>query len=388
MRRLAVHPGATTRWTRYPPSLLGALLCMSCGGDVVAPFQPVTGGAADGLYWALTLDHHAATFSTVAPYDTIRLTATARDGHGTPLAAAGPVTYRSSDPERVQVTSDGQVRALQTGQSILVTAELQIAGVTHVDRVMIDITDDPAPPRLAHLSIHPDPPNSTTLALTGDGTSLFIGGDGSAYSPPVYWFPVTATDTGGKAIANLNIACTVSDPAAALFFCGPGAWAIVPLKPGAGAITMMASVTAYGVTKGDTVAFTVTMPLFGVVKIRPHAVDLAGGTALLAEPADLTVTPGGTVIWVNLSGQPVDIVFDDPTNVVDHGPVSCTNSTTVDSGGIGNIARFGEPQDPKSNLTAENCRSRRFAVAGVYPYHSTLTGARGRVVVSDGLGTP
>jgi hypothetical protein len=47
------------------------------------------------------------------------------------------------------------------------------------------------------------------------------------------------------------------------------------------------------------------------------------------------------------------------------------------------------PQDPQAPaLDPANCRSRLFPVAGVYTYHSSITGATGRIVVNDGLSPP
>src|SRR5581483_2831555 len=85
---------------------LAALLLLGCSGDV-APFQPKVNASADSLYWQLTLDVSAALLSTQSPYDTIRLVATPRDKNGNAITGLGPITFRSSDPGRVEVTPDG-----------------------------------------------------------------------------------------------------------------------------------------------------------------------------------------------------------------------------------------------------------------------------------------
>lgn len=364
-------------------------LVLGCGGETVAPYQPATGQEAAGLYWDLTLDHHAVTLSTVAPYDTIRLTATPRDARGAPLVGLGPVTYRLSDPDLAEVSADGLVRARSTGTEFVVV-ELVADGVQHTDQVTIRITDDSAPPALASLSIHPEPPDSTTWPVTGDGTSVSIGPDGSVHYLPIKLYMMRgATDSAGNTIPGLPIALTSSDQSVVSTVFAVGDNKVLMFPRTTGRTTIIASTTAYGVTAADTVEFTVTMPVFSVVQIDQRPAYLGGPMQFAFAPEEVTVSPGGNVVWVNMSGQPVDVVFDDTPNVAEHGAVSCANAGITDPGGTGNIAAFGELQDPQApTLSAENCRSRSFPVPGVYAYHSALTGATGRVVVTTGPTTP
>src|ERR1041385_5766589 len=112
-----------------PRSSIGAAFTLSalgwsvfaCGGDVVAP-KPAPDPSH--LYWALTLDHHAITLSTVAPYDTLQLVPTARAATGDPLPFAGAVIYTTSDPLSVEVSANGQLRAGAAGNGFRVTARL------------------------------------------------------------------------------------------------------------------------------------------------------------------------------------------------------------------------------------------------------------------------
>jgi plastocyanin len=366
-------------------ALLAGLLLAACAGESAAPFAPATGADATGLYWGLTLNHHAVTLSTVAPYDTMALVATARDARGAALEGLGTVAYTSSDPSRVQVSADGHVRALQSVQGVTVTAELLVGNVRHTDQTTFVVTDEPAPPTLAHLSIHPQPPDSTTWSLSGDGSFFHLPGNGNAgFATPKAVFG-SGTDAQGTPIPGLNLAFSASDTTVARVVGFGPVMVLFPMKPGR--VSFIASTTAYGVTLADTVQFTIVMPVLQIVKIRPRQVSLGGPDQITFGPADITVAPGGAVLWLNLSGTQADVVFDDPTNVVEHGAISCANpDEPLDAG---NIAAFGVPQDSLApSLDAENCRSRRFPVAGVYPYHTSLTGATGRVVVADGLSTP
>jgi hypothetical protein len=377
-------------WT--PPGIAGlvfsVVLLLGCGGDPVTSFAPSTGGDAAGLYWALTLDRHAVMLSTAAPYDTILITAIPRDADGHPLTGLGEVTYSSANPEVLQVTAGGVVKALKAG-SAEINAELATANVRHTDRMFVSVTEDVVPPTLATLSIRPEPPDSTTWAVNGDGSSIAIQPDGTVFGLAVKILFARGLDVGGTPIPGLIVDFQSSDTSVAIAGnTGVAAMLFSSVKPGRVAVT--ANVTAYGVTKTDTVTFTATMPVYQVVKIQSLPAQGGGPTEVAFDAADVTVTPGGSVVWVNLSGQPADIVFDDPTNVLEHGTtVSCAAAGVVDPGGVGNIPAFGELQDPHApSLSAENCRSRSFPVEGVYTYHSTSTGSTGRVVVNSGLSSP
>jgi len=367
--------------------MMAVLLLADCGSESATPFAPTVGPDAAGLYWSLGLNVHAVTLSTVAPYNTIALVATPRDAKGGALTGHGTPTYRSSDPGRLQVGPDGTVQALQSGDGVSVLASLTVGNVTHIDSVSFSVTDEAAPPTPAHLSIDPQPPASSVVSMSGDGSQVFISGDGSVSSSffGFLLFP-TETDDQGIPIPGMIIDYSSSDSSVAYaggFF---GFSFINPQMPGHA--TIVASTTAYGVPLADTVTFTVTTPSIQSVKIRPRNVTLGGPNQIGFESADITVVPGGTVLWINVSGQPVDVVFDDPSNVLEHGPVTDCAAQPEPPGG-GNIDAFGVPQDPQAPaLDPANCRSRLFPVAGVYTYHSSITGATGRIVVNDGLSPP
>jgi plastocyanin len=365
-------------------AVLIAFLLLGCGGESLTPFQPATGTDAARLYWSLTLSQHATTLSTVAPYDTLRLVATPRDDDGNPLPGLGPVTFISMDPEHVQVTPDGIVRALKAGEAIFVTAKLAVGNTEHSDQLVLNVTDESAPPVLTHVSV--DSPDSTAWAVNGDGSFLSISNQGTWTDLGWKILALVGTDASNNPIPELAFTFTSSDTTVAKVIGTGGAFLVVdPQRPGR--TTIIASATAYGVTVADTLRFTITMPVFGVVRIAPRQTGVGTATPGFG-PDEITVVPGATVLWVNTSGQSADVVFDDPTNIVDHGAVSCAAAGAADEGGAGNIAAFGEPQDANATLSAENCRSRRFLASGVYSYQSTLTGAHGRVVVSESPSAP
>jgi hypothetical protein len=359
------------------PCAVSLLVSLLACGDVPDPFTPAEDPQASELFWELTLNHAAATISTVAPYDTVRLVATPRDADGNPLTGLGPVTFTSLDPFRVEVSPDGLARGLAPGADVTVHATLTIGHTTHQKNVRINVTEASQPPVLAQVSV--EPPDSAVWSLSGDGSTLSIDGRGTVSNVKTKFYFGQITDASGNPVPDVNIALESSDRRTA-FVGGGGTLVMVdPKRPGP--LRVVGTATAYGTSVTDTVEFSLIMPTFGVVRVAAPS----GSTGIGFISPDITISPGGTVIWANVSGQPVDIVFDDPTNVAQYSIVSCEKAGVIDPGGAGNVEPFGVPQDPDLPLDAGNCRSRSFPIPGVYPYRSTLTGATGRIVVNDGL---
>jgi len=303
-------------------AIVGVLVgLVGCGGDPVAP-RPAPDPSQ--LYWALTLDHRAVTLSTVAPYDTIQLTAIPRTALGSPLAESASVVFASTNPQNVQVSPTGLVRALSPGDGTVVTATVTVGGVTHADTAVVNVTATATPPVLGRFSIHPIPPDSAKR-----GATVF----------PYPW-PVVAADTSGNLIPDLATACTSSDTTVVRVL--PQCGLIFAQHPGHAVIT--ASATAYGVTKADTLDFTVGEWLIA-------AVDISQGAGSLR---DVTIASGGTVFWINQTTQPIDITFDDSTHVPG-----------------GNIAA----------LSPGSLDIRVFPVPGTFTYHSTAAQASGAIIV-------
>lgn len=316
---------------------LGGLLLACSGEDVTGP-KPVSDPAR--LYWALTLDRRAVNLSTVAPYDTLQLTATPRKPTGDALPGSGLVVYTSTDLAHVQVSPAGLVRAIAPGTGFKVIATLAVGNLTHADTTVVNVTEDSMPPMLAGISIHPLAPDSTKRAA------------GAFYPWPVY-----VTDGNGLPISGLATVCTSSDPTVVLVF--PPCGIMIALRPGH--VQLTAATTAYGVTKADTVEFTVGRPIAGTIALDPGNMPLGA----------VTIATGGTVQWLNRTGQPADLTFDDPTNVAEDPACQC---------GAGDAPPFGnaDPSDVTSNHV-----SRRFPLPGTYSYHSSAVQGDGMIVVQD-----
>jgi plastocyanin len=328
---------------------LALLALAGCGTDAVAP-TPIADPSA--LYWALTLDRRAITISTVAPYDTIRLAATPYNALGDAIADAPAITYRSTDPERIQVDSAGLVHALETGFGIQVIASLTLGPLTHADTATINVTNVSSPPVLDTFSIHPVPPDSAVWFANALSFTDFYG------PKPV---PYVALDTNGAPVPNLVVEYRSSDTTIATV---DQFGLLLGVRPGIVKVT--ATTTAYGITKADTVPYAITMPTGQVVFIQKTTTP--GAPPIMFTPSQVTIAVGGRIIWFNTTGSNADVTFDDPTNVAEDFMCGC---------GSGNIPAFGDTTGVGFSFP----QYRIFTAAGRYPYHDTITGASGEIVV-------
>jgi plastocyanin len=338
---------------------VGALSCvlvgMSCGSDHLAT-QPTVN--PDALYAALTLDRHAITLSTMAPYDTLKLTAVARNPARVPLADTATPTFTSGDAVRLSVGADGSLQALAPGTGIQVIATLQVNNVTHADTSYVDITDDPTPSPLASLSIHPVPPDSAKIAARSNIQKQLVA---------------RAQLTDLDSITGLQVDFRSTDPTIAAVDRFTGF--VTGLR--VGRVLIIATATAYGATRADTLPFAVGLPITYNVNVAPASVPNSTPPTTFT-PSEIHVGVGATVIWVwALDMRPMDVAFDDSTRVAED-TVDYFGSRT----GAGNIP-------PPDGCTASvpfatffNCmKGRAFPEAGVYTYRSALTGAVGQVIV-------
>ena len=332
---------------------------IGCANDAVVSPQPATDPGQ--RFWALTLDHHAVTLSTAATFDTIRLTATPRTVTGAALADLPVVTFTSMDQDRVQVDSSGLVRATGSGIGISVIASLTQGDVTRADTVIINVTSDAPPPVFGGISIQP---------LEGDSAKNTV------YATTV----ITARiiDTDGADIPNAAVYYTSLDRTTAAI--DPSTGVLFPVRPGH--VTLVASATVYGVTKADTLLFTIGYPIVAFVSIAPRA-NANGQIVNVFTPSAITIGPGAIVYFTTASTSPTDITFDDPTNVAED-VQDCPFVPSLC--GTGNIDAFAaDPSDPAASVVG---RARRFPVPGTYLYHSTIFGTTGSIVVVNDGATP
>ncbi|MBX6333109.1 MAG: hypothetical protein IRY91_14775 [Gemmatimonadaceae bacterium] len=346
---------------RLPHTMIAAFAMAAAGCSTDAAVAPSPRVNDPNMYWALTLDHHAITMSTVAPYDTIRLTATPRTSDGTPIDSLPAPTFTSLDLDRAEVSPDGVVHVFAPGNQIPVVATLTVGNLRHADTAFINVTTLATPPVLDTLSIHPVPPDSAK-------TALFVGTTITA----------RATTANGTPITGLSVYYKSSDPTTARIDRASGV--ISPVRPGH--LTVIAEATAYGVTRADTLPFTIGHAVTAYLNVTTQKTT-SGQSVNGFTPNQLVLGPGATVLIINTTGVPTDLTFDDPTNIVPDSTYcqpfyESLNPEICMGGNVGAFAR--DTADPVG-ITA--LRVRRFPVPGTYHYRSTIFGTTGTIVVAD-----
>jgi hypothetical protein len=335
-------------------SSLLAMLAAGCGGDPAVTPPPT--GDPTTMFWQLTLDTRAATVSTVAPYDTIRITATPRTISGSPITDLAPPTYTSMDLDHAFVDPDGLVHAVAVGDQILIVASLEEGNILHQDTLVLNITDASPPPTLATFTIHPDAGDSAKTAESAN----------SNLNPRAF-------DEAGDPISDVSVYFVSSDPTIATVDRASGF--LAPERPGH--LSIYATTTVYGVTKTDTLPYTIGVPLILVMRIAPLR-QSDGHTIGGFIPAQVTLGVGAKIFFQNDGAPNTDITFDDPTNVGEDDE-DCPSFESFC--GTGDIPAFGLEPGDDTGLTA--LRARKFHVAGSYPFHSTLWGTSGTITILD-----
>jgi hypothetical protein len=340
--------------------VLGAVLTLlalgiaGCGGDpaVTPPPQqdPTT------LFWQLTLNVRAATMSTVAPYDTLRIAATPRTISGSPITDLPAPTYQSLDLDRALVDSTGLVHVTGAGDQILVVASLEVDNILHADTLILNVTDEGSPPTLTTFTIHPGADDSAKTAVSSGGLLI-----------------ARAYDAGGDTIPEVAVYFTSSDPTTASVDRTSGM--VNGQHPGS--VTFYATTVTYGVTKTDTLPFVIGYPVFLQMLVVPQ-VNSENQAIGAYNPNRVTVGAGALIFFQNAGAPATDITFDDPTNVAED-TRDCPSF--VELCGFGNIEPFALEPGDDTGLSA--VRARAFPVPGTYNFHSTLFGTTGTIIVAD-----
>ena len=356
-------------------SAVFALVALAgCSGlEPVESFTPITDPSQ--LFMALTLDHGAVNLSVVAPYDIQQLMATPRDANGTPLSGLPAAIFSSSDTTVVWVSPDGVLEARAPGTGIQVVAELVAEGnVRHVDTAFVNVTSELPPAMLDTLSIEPLLPATTQwsmLPLSGIWGQILFLFTGTSYAPVL---APRAVDVNGDPVPGLAIEFESLDPD--VVEVDPRT-AFVNYPYQAGEAAIVARTTAYGVTRADTVVFTVTLPVIHGIEIESRG----EGKPPVLSSTDVTIRPGGYVSWANLvfDGDSLSVTFDDPTGVEAAAPICAAFGLPYPAHcDAGNIAPFMS----ETGDYFQFIRIRHFPQPGVYPYRIEPLGTTGRIVVT------
>lgn len=353
----------TRHWR--PVTAAAALLFFSaCSSDLAAPV-PATDPSQ--LYWALELNHHAVNLIADAPYDTVQLVATPRTVDGEALADLPAPTFRSTNIEVVQVSPDGLLQVIKSGsQPVTVIAELTAGGITHADTVLVSTAPNSSPSPLATFSIDPTPPATATAPMGGFPRGLVSNNN--------FNLPLEAIDQEGDKLTKLTIRYASSDPTVATVDAYTGK--VTPLR--LGTVSFYASTYAYGVTSVDTVEYTITLPVH--LQVNSHIwTNKEGEPVTVFDAYNVRIAVGGRILWSNPTGLPVDITFDDPSNVdrVDELCVVPWVNVSPTICGEGNVEPFALQEGQIASIA-----SRRFNKPGTYTYHTNF-GATGTITVVD-----
>ena len=152
-------------------------------------------------YWALQLSEQAVNMSLTPPYNTLQLTAQPVNAAGDTLAIPKVVSFQSNDSS-VTVSPTGLLTAHFTTALSQVVVTLTAQGIAATDTVVVQVTQDTMPSRLAILSIHP---------AAGDSAKRTVDTQG-------YILPVYDTMANGQPVPSgspLLVALTSSDPTVA-----------------------------------------------------------------------------------------------------------------------------------------------------------------------------
>lgn len=375
----SIHDPAGRTVIRHPCNARSLTLCLAtaavlagCGSlEPVAPYSPIHDPAA--LFMSLTLDHRAINLATVEPYKELQLTATPRDANGAAMSGLPAPTFRSSDTTTVWVTPDGLLQARQPGSNIKVIAELVADGnVRHADTATVNVTPSTTPPMLERLSIEPvgGEPVWHMIPLESVAGQLLF--QVFAHRNFTNGLTVQALDPTGGLIPGLALEYESLDPEVATV--QPTSGGVKTQQPGEARI--VARTTAYGVTRADTLVFTVTPAVIHGVLIQPGPNN---GPPTVG-PKGVVIRPGGYVFWYNTTPDSVSVSFDDPASAARIEDICAAIGGPFPAHcGFGNIAPFMS----KTNNFVENTRGRQFTEPGIYTFHIEPLGFTGRVIVSE-----
>jgi len=187
-------------------------------------------------------------------------------------------------------------------------------------------------------------------------------------------------DSTGAVVSGLPILYTSLDSTVATINRRTGE--VTLLQPGQ--VRFVAETNAYGIVRVDTVTYTITRPVIYDVWVDMDKHDLM--TDAFGGPLrDIRIPTSGMVLWFRSlfygGTDTVDVVFDDPTNVVPPPEAVCIfnfrfNRLPSSCAETGNVQL-------RPGFFNSAFQIRQFPVPGTYTYHSPQFGIQGRIVVGS-----
>lgn len=305
--------------SQFLRSLVLTAACVFSVGACNGPDSPASVFKAPpaDMLWSL---HATVPATTIAVGGTQQLGATASLSDGTTASSTPTVTYVSTDPTRVQVTSSGLVTGLGvTATAVPVIESVVTPGLTLVDTTFVGVTATAHPLKL--FTLHPQPGDSNRVTMQN---SRLI--------------PLTATDLSDAPVAGLAVKYTSLNPS--IFYIS-GNYVVGSMV---GTAKLIASTLAYGVQWTDTVDFAVSNPLLGYLYCYTNT---AGGCTFYTSLTVIGV--GGEIDFTNFSAGPMTLTFNDPSTITGGNIVDAAKSST--SVRVFTAAGTYKAQDPYGNST-------------------------------------
>ncbi len=329
VKRHRARPGSCKlgRSTFLPILVVAAI--GACGGDQVVG---ITRPDVTTMLWSLTADAEAV---TVAIGGTQRVVATPRNVAGEPITDLS-ATFRSTDTTRVKVDQTGLISGVAVTAGVPVIASLTVDLLTVTDTTMVAVTADTR--------------TFSSIQLAPLGGTLVTTLDVHPFQGSLITY--RATDDLGADITGLAVTFKTLDPRIALVS-SFGTFASVR-GVSVGTVDIVVSSTSYGVTRADTVAYTVVYPRTATVNM----VNSPAGTPLQFNLNLVIVGVNAVVTWNNQASAAAD-----------------TGNVTFDNGGE-NVQGGNIPV-----LLRGTSQARTFLAEGTYAYRNTYSGMTGTVIV-------
>lgn len=353
-------------------------------------------------YASLRFNVHTVTMSTVAPYDTLQLSATAYTLSGATAAGLGTPTFTTRDTT-LAVSATGLVTARTTtpseGSYVIASLRDTVSNVTRADTVYIVVTDTAPSSPLATFAIRHLATDSSKVGVYDNTTSpqdsVFIvatAADGTDLRPtlaPMTAIRFTTSDANTATVTTAELPADGGDHPV-----DEPVGIVQGVQPGK--VIIKVATTYYGVTRTDSTEVTIGNPVGATILLAPTTSSVPGGGMIRAfNPNTVTIGVGGTIVFRPAATSPLawDVVFDDPSAAQ---PSTLPQSTAAT--GTGNIGPLPMPDLKAKDATAQffamclpngfganmifTCAaSRSFPHAGTYHFHSVLYGTSGEVIV-------
>jgi hypothetical protein len=364
-------------------TLAALVLAAGCSQvEPVEPVEPVTDPTQ--LYTGFRFNYAAinlAADSTVPAHNEVQLVVTPYNGAGQPIENAPAATFSvpPTDTGFIRVTDGGLIHAKAAANNARVIATLAIGEVRYTDTALVKVTATAPAVMLDTLSIQVDPEIAKWYVPSPYGGFAGLIGQFAGTLAPLQ-LVARAAAADGSPLSGLKVEYSSLNPTVATVQRNTGV--VTPLK--VGHVSVVARTYAYGVERADNMAYIVNPPYeatFNTDSVAQAFIrSFNDKDTALAVPT-VTISAGGIVSWRNEWSTPVDITFDDPTNVASPPAAFCdwiTNNFMPGSYcGTGNV-------DPFTSTWFLDIRFRYFPNPGTYQFHSTaLGGAAGKIVVVE-----